>query len=427
MQAECLIALALVADTSAPGGTGYAAAALAREIADEVGAPATSRLARSLTGVGLLGVDLDRARVEAARARHDAIEAGDAFVADASAALLGLIHLLRDEYRQAIDLATATAQVGQLEEAERLGERAVRSAAPLRELHRTGLARAALAEIQVLRGRTADAAVTLAPLDAVADGSFIPGLERAHAHLALADGRPHEALDWLRRERTRLPGGELAAPSRLLLVRALRQTGDPAGAVKVLDGLLAAAHVRPAIQAAALTERAHLAEDLGLGLHYEALRIRAAHGLLLGCIDSLEAIAAALAETDERGVAAVLAGAAARARAEHSYHGNATPAPGGALPDAAPSPGMDLPDAIALAQRSRGPRRRPSTGWDSLTPTEQSVVGLAAQGLSNPEIAARLYISRGTVKTHLAHVYAKLGATNRTDLTRLATLRDQAR
>ncbi|HEV3169503.1 MAG TPA: helix-turn-helix transcriptional regulator [Actinocrinis sp.] len=88
---------------------------------------------------------------------------------------------------------------------------------------------------------------------------------------------------------------------------------------------------------------------------------------------------------------------------------------------------MDLPGAIALAQRARGPRRRPSTGWGSLTPTEQSVVELAAQGLSNPEIAARLYISRGTVKTHLAYVYAKLGAANRTDLTRLATLRDQLR
>lgn len=86
---------------------------------------------------------------------------------------------------------------------------------------------------------------------------------------------------------------------------------------------------------------------------------------------------------------------------------------------------MNLPDAIALAQRSRGPRRRPATGWESLTPTENSVVELAVQGLSNPDIAARLYISRGTVKTHLAHIYAKLGAANRTDLTRLALLRDQ--
>ena len=45
----------------------------------------------------------------------------------------------------------------------------------------------------------------------------------------------------------------------------------------------------------------------------------------------------------------------------------------------------------------------------SLTPNGRSVVDLAVQGLSNPEIAAGLFVSRGTVKTHLAHVYAKLG------------------
>ena len=109
-------------------------------------------------------------------------------------------------------------------------------------------------------------------------------------------------------------------------------------------------------------------------------------------------IAATLVDADDCGVAAVLIGAAARARAEHGYHGNAAPTPVGGFPDAASDPGMDLPGAIALA----------------------------AQGLSNPDIAARLYISRGTVKTHLAHVYAKLGVVNRTDLARLATLRDQA-
>ena len=53
-----------------------------------------------------------------------------------------------------------------------------------------------------------------------------------------------------------------------------------------------------------------------------------------------------------------------------------------------------------------------------LTPTEHRVVELAADGLTNPEIAARLYVGRGTVKSHLAHAYTKLGVANRTELAR---------
>jgi DNA-binding CsgD family transcriptional regulator len=75
-----------------------------------------------------------------------------------------------------------------------------------------------------------------------------------------------------------------------------------------------------------------------------------------------------------------------------------------------------LADAVALARRGRGSRRRPSHGWESLTPAELDVVRLAADGLSNPEIGARLFMSRSTVKTHLSHVYAKLGVANRTEL-----------
>jgi DNA-binding NarL/FixJ family response regulator len=52
-------------------------------------------------------------------------------------------------------------------------------------------------------------------------------------------------------------------------------------------------------------------------------------------------------------------------------------------------------------------------------------VELAVQGLSNPEIAARLFVSRGTVKTHLVHVYAKLQVANRTELARLAAERSE--
>jgi DNA-binding CsgD family transcriptional regulator len=43
-------------------------------------------------------------------------------------------------------------------------------------------------------------------------------------------------------------------------------------------------------------------------------------------------------------------------------------------------------------------------------------VSLVAEGLTNPELAARLYISRATVKTHLEHIFAKLGVRTRAEL-----------
>jgi DNA-binding CsgD family transcriptional regulator/tetratricopeptide (TPR) repeat protein len=71
----------------------------------------------------------------------------------------------------------------------------------------------------------------------------------------------------------------------------------------------------------------------------------------------------------------------------------------------------------------RGPRQRPRFGWQSLTPTELTVSGLVADGLSNPQIGERLYISRRTVQTHLAHVFAKLDIASRAQLAAEVTRR----
>ena len=68
-------------------------------------------------------------------------------------------------------------------------------------------------------------------------------------------------------------------------------------------------------------------------------------------------------------------------------------------------------------------RASPSRGWESLTPTELDVVALAAAGLSNAEIGSRLFISPTTAKTHLAHIYTKLGIANRAALAAQATAR----
>jgi DNA-binding CsgD family transcriptional regulator len=72
--------------------------------------------------------------------------------------------------------------------------------------------------------------------------------------------------------------------------------------------------------------------------------------------------------------------------------------------------------ALGVRPGRRGPRNRPSTGWDSLTVTEREVSRLVAQGLTNVAVAKRLYISPHTVNTHLRHVFAKLGISNRVAL-----------
>jgi DNA-binding CsgD family transcriptional regulator len=77
---------------------------------------------------------------------------------------------------------------------------------------------------------------------------------------------------------------------------------------------------------------------------------------------------------------------------------------------------MRLAEATAYASRRRGRRGRPPAGWASLTPAELDVAKLAASGISNPQIAGKLYIARSTVKMHLSSVYRKLDVANRVEL-----------
>ena len=54
-----------------------------------------------------------------------------------------------------------------------------------------------------------------------------------------------------------------------------------------------------------------------------------------------------------------------------------------------------------------------------LTPRELEILGLIAQGLSNKEIAERVFVSENTVKTHASRVFDKLGARRRTEAVQL--------
>jgi DNA-binding CsgD family transcriptional regulator len=88
-----------------------------------------------------------------------------------------------------------------------------------------------------------------------------------------------------------------------------------------------------------------------------------------------------------------------------------------------------LRDAARVRARLRrfGVRRRhwkqsarPVTGWDSLTDTERSVAALVAQGLTNQQVAAQMFISPHTVKFHLRQVFRKLDIGSRVELANIA-------
>ena len=68
--------------------------------------------------------------------------------------------------------------------------------------------------------------------------------------------------------------------------------------------------------------------------------------------------------------------------------------------------------APAVATRLVSRMRRPAT--EALTAREVEVLELVARGASNADIAAALFISEATVKTHLVHAFGKLGVSDRT-------------
>jgi len=71
-----------------------------------------------------------------------------------------------------------------------------------------------------------------------------------------------------------------------------------------------------------------------------------------------------------------------------------------------------------LRRGRRSRRAGPTTGWESLTPTELKIAGLIASGSSNPDIAAEFYLSRRTVETHVSHILTKIDGRSRSEIAR---------
>lgn len=76
--------------------------------------------------------------------------------------------------------------------------------------------------------------------------------------------------------------------------------------------------------------------------------------------------------------------------------------------------GQTVLDAGVAQKVLDGPAPGQASGTDDLSPREHEVLDLMAQGLTNRQIASRLWISDPTVKTHVSHILAKLGQSDRT-------------
>ncbi len=230
-------------------------------------------------------------------------------------------------------------------------------------------------------------------------------------------------------------------PNRSLYVRgitpmteALLACGELAAARRWADDTVA---VTPGcFQMNGFVARAHVAMAQGETDQAEqdghaALALGVETGGQLRVPETLEVLARAAGSQQNHRHAARLFGAAAASRAamggvrfpvySMGYEAAVTAtreALGDADFDAAWAEGaaMSTEEAIAYVQRGRGERKRPASGWESLTPTEHEVVGLVTEGLGNKDIAERMFISPRTVQTHLTHVYAKLGLDSRIQL-----------
>ena len=73
-----------------------------------------------------------------------------------------------------------------------------------------------------------------------------------------------------------------------------------------------------------------------------------------------------------------------------------------------------------MTRGSRAMRRTVRVGWEALTPAEVTVARLVAEGESNPDIAARLFLSRRTVEAHIAHIFRKLQVRRRPEIAQIA-------
>jgi len=481
LQARLLTGLALVADTASPLDVEHDAAERALALATEVGDEGLRALCLSLSAVGSFYTDFDAAWALCEQTRAAAQPGGNDFARGAAQALQAIILHLRDRHTEAEALmdqglrehlrhhrgvlstvlayqADGAFAQGEVPRALELATEAVLVAEPLGDYLRVGMAQAVLARIKALTGDLDAAAETIDPVRRVLDGVegevFVPFLDQAMAVIETRRGDQRAAIAWLRRAAASTDRGVptwIAGTALPALGAALDADGRRDEATAVLETALAVARRLnlPGPLAQTYCAQAEMAAtDLSpdglvraIELRHAALTIHGEHGLRAAQPDDLEALArygAALRPTldDVRTLHASQAARAAMGLPRTPPHQAAFETTARHLRKIVGSPAFEdaaaagarltLDQAVAYARRARGTRGRPAAGWPSLTPAELEVVRLVAEGLTNPQIADRLFISRGTVKTHLSHIFAKLDTANRTELAAAAMNRGLA-
>ena len=226
----------------------------------------------------------------------------------------------------------------------------------------------------------------------------------------------------------------MAALSRAFNAQAALADGDPDAARRAADEAITTATGWYSMWALITRARVALAQDEPDQAErdaHDALACATEFDAQLGITDVLECLAAVASVVGRHQEAARLFGAAHAIRrplgaARFKVWDPGYEASVAALRDAmgqnafdsawAEGAALSTEDAIAYARRGRGQRKRPASGWGSLTPSERDVVQLVSQGLANNDIATRLFVSPRTVQTHLTHVYAKLGLSSRVQL-----------
>jgi predicted ATPase/DNA-binding CsgD family transcriptional regulator len=474
VQARLLVSAAALAQVCGQfrGILGYAQRGL--QVATLNGDDRTRGRCLFLLAVVQFYVDPDAAWDLCVQARACADAAADAFTADSALVVQGSVPCVRDRYGTAQPLLREGGErclrrgdrpfaalalnyqdeialfTGDIRLADRLATQALQIARPLGDYYAVGLSTCHLAFVRGVAGDIDGALRLLEPVVRSVEGAdhtvFIPRMGSVLGMLHLWGGAPEVAIAWFERDaRTTDP----VSPDNLIvaralpgLVAALRHLGRHEEARGLVDRAIALAGKLdvPHLVADALAQSGQLTapDDPGAAedLHHQALALRVDHGIRTFMVDDLDALAGLACRADSFAEAVRLLAASDTSRAAMGYPRPSIDRPDheatvarlrAALGDEgfavmwAEGAGLTLDDAVAYARRARGTRNRPSTGWASLTPTELDVVRLVAEGLTNPEIGSRLFISRATVKTHLSHVYAKLDVSNRTELAALAS------